>query len=66
MLIKLCACNYCTNDGLVDGVEGFLKTPIKSHLTSKIGVKFSNPKIEQCIRMINKILYENYPTIQNN
>ncbi len=44
MLIKLCACNYCTNDGLVDGVEGFLKTPIESHLTSKIGVKFFEPK----------------------
>jgi hypothetical protein len=44
MLIKLCACNYCTNDGLVDGVEGFLKTPIESHLTSKIEVKFFEPK----------------------
>jgi hypothetical protein len=58
MLIELCACNYCTNDGFVDGVEGFFKTTIESHLTSKIWVKFSNLKIEQCIRMINNILYE--------
>jgi hypothetical protein len=28
MLIKLCVDNYCTNDGLVYGVKGFLKTAI--------------------------------------
>ncbi len=25
MLIELCACNYCTNDGFVNGDEGFFK-----------------------------------------
>jgi hypothetical protein len=26
MLIELCASNYCTNDELVHGVQGFFKT----------------------------------------
>jgi hypothetical protein len=65
MLIELCVGNYCTNDGLVDGVERFFKTATKSHLTFEIWVEFLNPKIRKFIRMINKILYENYPTIQN-
>jgi hypothetical protein len=36
MLIELCACNYCTNDGLVNGDEGFLKNATESSLTFEI------------------------------
>jgi hypothetical protein len=42
------------------------KTTIYSHVTFEFFFEFLNPKIGQHTRMINKILYENYPTIQNN
>ncbi len=64
MLIELCASNYCTNDGLVNGVEGFFKVATKSHSTSKIWIHFLNPKIWQHTRLTNQNLYENYPTNQ--
>jgi len=40
ILIELCVGNYCINDRFVNGVERFFKTATKSHLTSKIWVKF--------------------------
>jgi hypothetical protein len=45
MLIELCASKYCTNDGFVNGVEGFFEVATKSHSTSKIWIHFLNPII---------------------
>ncbi len=45
ILIELCASNYCTNDGIVNGVEGFFKVATKSHSTPKIWIHFLNPII---------------------
>ncbi len=43
MLVELCASNYCTNDGHVNGVEGFFKVATKSHSTSKIWIQIFEP-----------------------
>ncbi len=64
ILIELCASNYCTNDGIVNGVEGFFKVATKSHSTSKIWIHFLNPIIWQDTRITNQNLHENYPTHQ--
>jgi hypothetical protein len=66
MLIELCTINFCIVDGLVDNVEGFFKIAMKSNLTSKFWIEFLNSRIGQHTRIINKIHYEKFPTIQNN
>jgi len=66
MLIELCTINYCIVDGLVNSAKGIFKIAIKSNLTSKFWIEFSNSRIGQHTRIINKIHYEKFPTIQNN
>jgi hypothetical protein len=64
MLIKLCAWNYCVEDGLIDAIEGILKTKITFNIWSLS--RLFEPKNSITHEQINKILYEGYPTIQNN
>ncbi len=64
MLIKWCAWNYCIEDGLINAIEGILKSKITFNIWS-LGWLFE-PKNSTTQEQINKILYEGYPTIQNN
>ncbi len=64
MLIKLCGWNYCIEDGLINAIEGIKKTKITFNIWS-LGWLFE-PKNSTTQEQINKILYEGYPTIQNN
>jgi hypothetical protein len=45
MVIELCAKNYATYDGLVNGVDGVLKISTSYHNKTIVWILFPNPKI---------------------
>jgi hypothetical protein len=51
MLVKLCASNYLTHDGLVNGVDGIFQTSSKLLNSQQvIWISFNNPKSDQLIK----------------
>jgi hypothetical protein len=64
-LVELCAGNYATHDGLVNGVDGIFQGSIKIFNSQEvIWILFSNPKCGQLTRIKNAHLYEHeiHPT----
>jgi hypothetical protein len=54
MLVKLCANNYLTHDGLVNGVDGIFQTSSKLLNSQQvIWILFNNPKSDQLIKIKN-------------
>ncbi len=65
ILVELCAGNYATHDGLVNGVDGIFQRSIKIFNSQEvIWILFSNPKCGQLTRIKNAHLYEHeiHPT----
>jgi hypothetical protein len=59
ILVELCARNYATHDGLVNGVDGIFQGSIKIFNSRKvIWILFNNPKCGQLTRIKNAHLYE--------
>jgi hypothetical protein len=58
MLVELCAGNYATHDGLVNGADGLLKTFILINSKTYIFIEFLNPKIGSLTRLANAHLYK--------
>ncbi len=59
ILVELCAGNYATHDGLVNGVDGIFQGSIKIFNSQEvIWILFSNPKCGQLTRIKNAHLYE--------
>ena len=53
MLVEICARNYDSQDGLVNGANGILKSYTKTSKLDTIWIKFHDPKIGQ--RQSNKL-----------
>jgi len=65
MLVELCAGNYATHDGIVNGANGIFQRSIKVFNSQEvILILFNNPKCGQLIRIKNAHLYEHeiHPT----
>jgi len=59
ILVELCAGNYATHDGLVNGVDEILQGSIKIFNSQEvIWILFNNPKCGQLTRIKNAHLYE--------
>jgi phosphopantetheine adenylyltransferase len=56
MLVNLCASNYATFDGLVNGVDDFLKRSTIYHEKTIIWIMFQNSKI----KTLTKEKYNHY------
>jgi len=66
MLVELCAENYATHDGLVNGVDEIFQGSIKVFNSQEVTwILFSNPKCGQFTRIKNAHLYEHeiHPTL---
>jgi hypothetical protein len=64
-LVELCAGNYATHDGFVNGVDGIFQGSIKIFNSQEvIWIFFSNLKCGQLTRIMNAHLYEHeiHPT----
>jgi hypothetical protein len=64
MVVKLCAQNYATYDGLVNGTNGEFKTPTSYHNKTMVWILFPNQKIGVLVREKSTQLYTN--NIQSN
>jgi len=65
MLVELCARNYATHNGLVNGANGIIQGSTKVLNSQKITwILFNNPKYGQFTRIKNAHLYEHeiHPT----
>jgi len=65
MLVELCAQNYATHDGLVNGVDGIFQDSTKVFNSQEvIWILFNNPKCGQLTKLKNAHLYEHeiHPT----
>jgi hypothetical protein len=65
MLVELCAGNYVTHDGLVNGANGIFQGSIKIFNSQEvIWILYNNPKFGQLTRIKNAHLYEHeiHPT----
>ena len=58
MLVELCAGNYATHDGLVNGADGFFKTFMLINFKTYIFIEFLNTKIGSLTRLANAHLYK--------
>jgi hypothetical protein len=59
MLVELCACNYATHDGIVNGANGIFQGSTKLLNSQKIiWILFNNPKCDYFTRAKNAHLYE--------
>jgi hypothetical protein len=45
MLVEIYACNYDSQDGLVNGADGIIKTYTKTNKVDVIWIKFYDPHI---------------------
>jgi hypothetical protein len=59
MVVELCARNYVTYDGLVNGANGVFKTSTSYHKKTIIRILFPNPKIVMLDRKKFTHLYTN-------
>jgi hypothetical protein len=59
MVVELCARNYATYDGLVNGVDGVFKTPTSYHNKTIVWVLFPKPKIGMLSKEKSTHLYTN-------
>ena len=57
MLLELCAGNYATYDGLINGADRFFKTFILINSKIYIFIEFLNIKIGSLTRLANACLY---------
>ena len=58
MLVELCAGNYATHDGLVNGADGLFKTFMLINSKTYIFIEFLNTKIGSLTRLANAHLYK--------
>ena len=56
MLVEIYACNYDSQDGLVNGVDGILKGYTKIEKLDVLWIKFHEPHIGH--RQANKLAYQ--------
>jgi hypothetical protein len=61
MLVELCASNYATSDGLVNGVNVTFQDYIENNPKPLIWIHFYDPHINTRIK--NSHIYEQFPTI---
>jgi hypothetical protein len=63
MLVELCASNYATSDGLINGANGTFQEYIENNPKPLIWIHFYNPQIEinTCIK--NFQIYKQFLTI---
>jgi hypothetical protein len=59
MVVELCARNYATYDGLVNGVDGVFKTSTSYHNKTIVWILFPNPKIGMLVKEKSTHLYTN-------
>ncbi len=64
MVVELCAWNYATYDGLVNGANGVFKTSTSYHNKTMVWILFPNQKIGMLVREKSTQLYTN--NIQSN
>jgi hypothetical protein len=58
MLVKLCAGNYATHEGLFNGVDGVFQYVTKlQNNESFIWINFNNPKAGYVVKIQNRHLY---------
>jgi hypothetical protein len=65
MLVELCARNYATHDGLINGVDGIFQGSTEVFNSQEIiWILFNNPKCGQLTKIKNAHLYEHeiHPT----
>jgi hypothetical protein len=65
MLVELCAGNYATSDGLVNGVDGTFQDYIENNPKPLIWIHFHNPQIGINTQIKNFHIYEQFLTIDN-
>jgi hypothetical protein len=54
MVVELCARNYATYDGLVNGIDGIFKTSTSYHNKTIVWILFANPKIRIFLMLAKK------------
>jgi hypothetical protein len=63
MLVKLCARNYITSYGLVNGADEFFKNYTKTFSKSLIWICFQNAQIGINTRFENSQMYKEFPSV---
>jgi hypothetical protein len=63
MLVELCARNYETLDGLVNGIDGILEDFTKTISKSLVWIHFHNPQIGHNTQIKNLQIYDKFPRL---
>ncbi len=63
MLVELCAWNYETSNGLVNGVNGIFEYFTKTISKSFVRIHFHNPQIGQNKLIGNLQIYDEFPRL---
>jgi hypothetical protein len=63
MLVELCAKNYETSDGLMNGGHGIFEDFTKTISKSFVWIHFHNPQIGHNKRITNLQIYDEFPRL---
>ncbi len=66
MLVELCANNYATLDGIINGGNGTFQDYIKNNPKPLIWIHFHNPQIWINTRIKDSHIYEQFLTTDKN